>query len=370
MRILALNWQDRSNPQAGGAEVHLEELLSRLVARGHEATLLCSGYKNGASEETIRGIRMIRRGSRYNFNLAAPLHLRRLVKGGGFDILFEDINKIPFYTPLFVKIPTLVHIPHMFSESIFRETNFVAASYVYLCELPLFSIYRGVKFNTVSQSTARDIASHGVPPQDISIVYNGVDETVYNFDPKVEKYDKPTILYLGRVKKYKSVDHVIRAYAKVLETIPEARLKIMGGGDYLDNLKRLAVKLGLGERVEFLGYVDRATKVEVLRRSHMAVHPSVKEGWGLTNIEANACGTAVIAADSPGLRDSVIDNETGYLYRYGDIDNLAAKIIKLLTDSETRARLEKGGLEWSRKFRWDSSAEDLEKLMESIVKGS
>lgn len=369
MRILALNWQDRSNPQAGGAEVHLEELLSRLVKRGHEATLLCSGYKNGAAEETIRGIRMIRRGSRYNFNLIAPFHLKRLVRNGGFDILLEDINKIPFYTPLFVKITTLVHIPHLFSESIFRETNFIAGLYVYLCEMPLFSVYRDVKFNTVSQSTARDIASHGVPPGDISIVYNGVDNGVYNFDPKVEKFAKPTILYLGRVKKYKSIDHVIHAYKLVLETLPEAHLKIMGDGDHLDDLKKLAVKLGIADRVDFMGYVDRATKVDVLRKSHIAVHPSVKEGWGLTNIEANACGTAVVAADSPGLRDSVIDGETGFLYRYGDIADMASKIMKLLTDGETRARLEKGGLEWSRKFSWDSSAEDLEKLMETIVKG-
>ncbi len=370
MRILALNWQDRANPQAGGAEVHLEELLSRIVARGHEATLLCSGYQSGAAEERVRGINIIRRGSRHNFNIVAPFYLKPLVRKGNFDLLFEDINKIPFYTPLFVNIPTLVHIPHLFSKSIYRETNFITATYVYLNELPLFSFYKGVKFNTVSQSTALDIASHGVPKEDISIVYNGVDNDVYNFDPKLKKFEEPTILYLGRVKKYKSVDHVILGYQKVLETLPEAHLKIMGDGDYLEALKRLAVRIGLGDKVEFLGYVDRATKVDLLRRSHVAVHPSVKEGWGLTNIEANACGTAVVAADSPGLRDSVVDDETGFLYPYGDIDALASKLVKMLSDSETRARLEKGGLEWSRKFRWDRSSVEIEELMQSIVNGA
>ena len=101
MNILALNWNDLKNPYAGGAEVHLEELLRRLVTYGHTATLFCSGWRGCRAEETIEGIRIIRRGNRYNFNLIAPFHLRAVARRGSYDVLIEDINKIPFYTPLY-----------------------------------------------------------------------------------------------------------------------------------------------------------------------------------------------------------------------------------------------------------------------------
>jgi glycosyltransferase involved in cell wall biosynthesis len=99
----------------------------------------------------------------------------------------------------------------------------------------------------------------------------------------------------------------------------------------------------------------------------VAVYPSLKEGWGLTNIEANACGTAVVAANSPGLRDSVRPNETGFLYEYGQADDLAEKLIKILTEDETRARLEKGGMEWVKKFNWDDAADEFLEILKEVA---
>ncbi|RME21685.1 MAG: glycosyltransferase family 1 protein, partial [Candidatus Zixiibacteriota bacterium] len=312
MNILALNWNDLKNPYAGGAEVHLEELLRRLVSYGHSVTLFCSGWSGCFPEETVEGVRIIRRGNRFNFNLIAPWHLRRLVKRESFDILVEDINKIPFYTPWYLKLPRLIVIPHLFADSVFQEINFILGSYIYLAERPLIHVYRGCRFNVISESTAADLAARGVPEKDISIVYCGIDRKVYAHDPSVPKAERPTILYLGRIKKYKSIQHLIAAFARVREELPEARLMVVGDGDYLPALKAQAAELGLTEAVEFPGFVSVEDKVNRMRRAHVAVLPSLKEGWGLTNIEANAVGTAVIAADSPGLRDSVRDNETGF----------------------------------------------------------
>ncbi|MBN2226581.1 MAG: glycosyltransferase family 4 protein [candidate division Zixibacteria bacterium] len=367
MKILALNWQDRTNPQAGGAEVHLEQLLRRLVKMGHEVTLFCSSYTGARPVEEIAGVKIIRKGNRYNFNLIAPFTLRKLVREGNFDVLVEDINKIPFYTPWFLKIPTLVVIPHLFSTSVFKEINFALGLYIYLCELPMVSVYRGRKFNVISESTRDDIAHRGVPREDISVIHCGIDGGLYYYDEHVAKDDDPTVLYLGRIKKYKSVDHLVVAFKRVLDDIPEARLKIVGTGDYVDPLKSLARQLKIEDRVEFPGYVDQPTKVDMLRRSHVAVYPSLKEGWGLTNIEANACGTAVIAADSPGLRDSVVDGTTGFLYEYGNIEALAGKLKTILTDHDTRAKLERGGLEWVKRFNWDDAAAEFVTVLASIT---
>ena len=367
MRILALNWNDLKNPYAGGAEVHLEELLRRLVEYGHEVTLFCSGYDDCPQEETIEGIRIIRRGNRFNFNLIAPSHLRKLTRRENFDILIEDINKIPFYTPLYLKLKTLVVVPHLFATTVFHEINFVLGSYIYLAEKPLVWVYRGLKFNVISESTGDDIMKRGVPAKDISVIHCGIDRQLYSHDPTVTKYEKPTILYLGRIKKYKSIQHLISALKIVKESIPDARLMVVGSGDYLDNLKSQAASLGLSDDVEFPGFVPSADKVDRMRRSHVAVLPSLKEGWGLTNIEANSVGTAVVAANSPGLRDSVRDNQTGFLYEYGNINQFAEKLTSILSDNTLRVRLEKGGLEWAEKFSWDMAARKFEQLLFEVV---
>ena len=370
MNILALNWNDLKNPYAGGAEVHLEELLRRLVAYGHRVTLFCSGYKGCREEEIIEGVRIIRRGNRYNFNLIAPFHLRKIVRQNDFDLLVEDINKIPFYTPLFLNLKTLVVIPHLFATTVFQEINFVLATYIYLAEKPLTRIYRGKRYNVISESTADDIAARGVPREDISVIHCGIDRGLYSYDSSVKKYGKPTVLYLGRIKKYKSIQHLIVAFGKVRETLPEARLMVVGSGDYLPQLKSLAKSLGLKEAVEFPGFVTTGNKVERMRRAHVSVLPSLKEGWGLTNIEANSVGTAVVAANVPGLRDSVRDGQTGYLYDYGDTDQLAEKLLLLLNDDETRTRIEKQARDWAETFNWDRAAKKFEKELFEVLGGA
>lgn len=367
MNLLVLNWNDLKNPFSGGAEVHLEELLRRLVKRGHRVTLFCSGWDGCEAEETIEGVRVIRRGNRYNFNLILPWHLRRLAKAEKFDLLIEDINKIPFYTPLFLKMKRLVVIPHLFATTVFQELNILLALYIFLAERPLTWFYRGDKFNVISESTAADIAARGIPKNDISVIHCGIDSAIYNRDETVTKYEQPTILYLGRIKKYKSIQDLIRALKIVRQTISEARLMIVGAGDYLDQLKALTQELDLTHAVEFPGFVTQADKVDRMRRTHVAVLPSLKEGWGLTNIESNACGTAVIAARTPGLRDSVQDGVSGLLYEHGQIEELADKLKMILTDTDRRQELEQGGLAWADRFNWDSAAEQFDQLLTEVA---
>ena len=370
MNILALNWNDLKNPYGGGAEVHLEELLRRLVSYGHSVTLFCSGWEGCEPEETVEGVRIIRRGQRQTFNLIAPRHLRKLVRQEKFDLLIEDINKIPFYTPLYLDIKTLVVVPHLFATTVFHEINFVLGTYIYLAERPLVWVYRGKKFNVISESTAEDIIARGVPRKDVSVIHCGIDRDVYSYDEKVTKFERPTVLYLGRIKKYKCIQHLIEAFKIVKERVPEACLKIIGAGDYLPDLRSQAQSLNLADDVEFPGFVSQEEKVDTMRRSHVTVLPSFKEGWGLTNIEANSVGTAAIAADAPGLRDSVRDNETGFLYPHGNIEVLAEKLTAILTDEQLRRRLERGALEWAEKFNWDSAARKFEKLIISVAGGA
>ena len=167
---------------------------------------------------------------------------------------------------------------------------------------------------------------------------------------------EPLIGYVGRIKRYKRVDVLLKALKNVEKSVPGVRLRVAGSGDHLDALKDLAGRLGLADRVDFMGFVTEDQKIEMLRQVHVVANPSSKEGWGVTVIEANACGTPVVASNVPGLRDAVVDGETGLLVPYGDVEALAGRLTDVLLDDARRESLTGHALEWAARFSWDASA--------------
>ncbi len=364
--ILVINWQDIRNPLGGGAEVHLHEIFKRIVEMGHRVTLLCCKHKDLPNEELVDGISVIRRGNRNFFNFSVPFFYRELKKQNSFDIVIDDINKIPFYTPHFVKEPIIGIIHHLFGSSIFIEAALPVALYVKLAEKLIPRIYRNIPMVVVSNSTKEELVSKGFLEENISLVYNAVDSSAYKYEPD-KKSPKPVIGYLGRIKKYKSVNHLILAFDEVIKTIPEAELILVGDGDYLPEVKRLTAKLNLQNKVTFTGATHFQSKIDFLNKMWFMVNPSPKEGWGLTVIEANSCGLPVIAANSPGLRDSVVNNETGLLYPYGDTKKLAQLIINLIQNNKLRNSFIKPCINWANQFNWNKSANDMIQLITNVL---
>lgn len=369
MKILLVNWLDMANPTAGGAEVQLTETFRRFVARGDDVTLVSSGFKGCSKTDTCEGIKVIRTGTRETYNFTVPSVLKKLDRVENFDLIVEDINKVPLFTPLYLKKPLLVIIPHLFGTTIFRETNPLFASYVYLMERPIPYVYQNALFSVVSKSTADDIVRRGINRQHVRVIHNGIDHETYSVDTNLSKFEQPTILYVGRIKRYKSADVILRALPFVLKKIPAARLVIVGSGDNLPNLKRLTRKLNISDNVIFTGFVSMEEKVTWMRRCHVTVHPSPKEGWGLTITEANACGTVAIASDADGLRDSVKDGETGLLFPYGDYKRLSEQIIRILNDSEFRDNLTKNAVAWAQSFTWNENAWKTMETVDEILCG-
>lgn len=366
MNILVLNWQDIKNPLGGGAEVHFHEIFKRIVALGHKVTLLACKFDNAPEEETIDGIRVLRRGSRNTFNFTLYSNYKKLAKNEKFDIVIDDVNKIPFFTPLFVKEPLLAISHHFFGSSIFREVNFISGLYVVFTEWLMKFFYKKTPFVVVSQSTMDEFKRKGFDTSNYSIVYNAIDHSAFDFEIK-EKGEDPIVTYFGRLKKYKSVDHLFYAFAEVSKKVPNAKLHILGRGDFRPELENIAEKLDITDKVKFFGFVDDATKKQELEKSYCVVNTSLKEGWGITNIEANACGTPVISANSPGLRDSVKNGVSGLLYEYGNIQELAKMIIDVFTDKELRMKLSRGAIEWAETFSWDKSAEEMLKKCQEVA---
>jgi glycosyltransferase involved in cell wall biosynthesis len=357
------------NPLAGGAEVHLQELLTRLANWGHEITLLCCQFDGAPEEETIDGIRIVRRGRRAVFNWVAPRAAKHLMASHRYDVVIEDINKIPIYTPRFSPVPVLAVVPHLFATTVFHEINMVMASYIYMMEKPVQRYYRNVPFMVISESTRDDLAARGISRDLIRVVHCGIDHQVYRPDPQQQKFAEPTLTYVGRLKRYKSIDHLFAAVAMIQASFPNLAIEVVGSGDDEPRLRQRAVALGVASRVRFAGYVSTERKVELLRRSWVVVCPSLKEGWGLTNIEANACGTPVVCADVPGLRDSARDGESALLYPYGDIAALADHLRRLISEDDLRATLTLGGIQWAENFHWEEAARETELILGQVAKG-
>jgi glycosyltransferase involved in cell wall biosynthesis len=366
MKILVFNWQDIKNPLGGGAEVHLHEVFKRIAALGHEVTLCCHRFDGSSEFENIDGIEVIRKGRRSIFNFKVPGIYRKITKKRLFDIVIDDINKIPFYTPLFVKHPLIGLSHHFFGKSIFRESGLIAGSYVYLAEKLVDKVYQTTPFVVVSQSTLQEFVDRGFNRNKFTIVGNAINHE--QFSMKVcPKNDAPTVAYFGRLKKYKSIDHLLRAFAMVVQSIPKARLQILGRGSYQPELEKLAKELGIAGKTTFFGYVTEEQKIQLLGSAHVVVNTSMKEGWGITNIEANACGTPVISANVPGLKDSVSEGKSGMLYEYGDVDSLAALITDLLMNEDKCQQLSRDSVEWARSFSWDESARIMIDKCERVI---
>lgn len=356
LSLLVMNWQDRLNPQAGGAEIHLHEIFGRLAARGHRVTLLVSGWPGAPRRDEVDGMEVHRVGGRYTYNLLAPWYYRRELRARAFDVVVEDLNKVPLFTPYWVRRPLVLLVHHLFGETAFQEAPWPVAALTWLLERPVGRVYRRVPVEAVSRSTAEDLSARGIPEHHITIIPNGVDLDFYRPDPAISRYPEPTLLYLGRLKRYKRVDLILRALARLKDAGVRARLIVAGRGDAAPELKQLSDELGLGALVEFPGFVSTEAKRTYFRRAWVHLLTSPKEGWGITNLEAAACGTPTVASDSPGLRDSVVNGVTGFLVPHGDLDALVARIGELLSDPVLRERLGVQARAFAEEFSWEQAA--------------
>ena len=367
LRILVVNWLDRENPQSGGAETHLHELFGRLVDRGHRVTALTSGWRGAPRRAVLDGIDVRRTGLRYTFSLAAPRYFRRHLAREAFDVVVEDLNKVPLFTPYWTSAPVLLLVHHLFGATAFREAGPPLAAATWLLERTVPRVFRDTPTVAVSESTRADLVRRGMAASSIEVVHNGIDLERFTPGGPELRAERPTLLYVGRIKRYKGIDLILQAVRLLQDMGVDVRLRVAGGGDHLPALQRLASRLELERRVEFLGFVSEERKLDLLREAWVHVLCSPKEGWGITCLEAAACATPTVASDSPGLRDAVVPGETGFLVPHGDVEALARRIGALVAD---RPLLEATGLRayrFASRFAWDASADAFEGVLGRVV---
>ncbi|HEX7939386.1 MAG TPA: glycosyltransferase family 4 protein [Gemmatimonadaceae bacterium] len=364
MRLLLVNWQDIENPLGGGAEIHLHEIFGRLARRGHAVTLLCGGWKGCAPRATIDGIEVHRVGTRQTFALRVVGYYRRVLSREPFDLLVEDINKVPLYSPVWSAHRVAALVPHLFGSTAFQALPAPLAACVWLAERPLSAIYHKVAFEAISESTRDDLVERGIGRDRIEVIYPGIDSAGHTPDGAVRS-PRPLFAYLGRLKKYKGVQHVIRGFAAMQNK--DAVLEIAGAGDYRPALEALVASLDLASRVRFLGRIGEPEKLALLRRAWGLVFASPKEGWGITNLEAAACATPVIASNSPGIRESIRDGETGYLVPHADAVAMATAMDRLASSRDLVETLGRDARKFAETFTWERAAEQTERHLARVI---
>lgn len=373
MNILVFSWRDPKHPLAGGAEQVMHEHMKGWVSVGHKVVLFSSYFKKAKRRESLDGIEIIRKGVQLGGVQTLGFFWYIFNKHPKFDLVIDQFHGIPFFTPLFVRTKKLAVIQEVAREvwlmnHLPKPLNWMIGVLGYLLEPLIFKLYLKTPFMTGSASAREDLINFEVPPNNIFIIPHGVLPP--KKIPDAVKAQIKTIAYLGSLSKDKGIEDAIKTFS-ILHKKGEYDFWVMGKGSkvYLSELKRMSKVLKVSNRVKFLGFVNQEEKFSLLSKAHLLINPSVREGWGLVNIEANLVGTPVVSYTSPGLVDSVKDGVSGVFTKENTPEQMAQEISSLLSNKRKYHELTLSAKNWAKNFSWSRSKEKSLALIDSVASG-
>lgn len=376
MNILIFSWRDLNHPQAGGAEISTHEHAKGWVRAGHNVTLFTSYYHEAKRDEIIDGVNVVRKGCQFFGVQWEAFKWYKFSDHPKYNLVIDQFHGIPFFTPLFVKERKLAFI-HEVTKEIWglnpwpKPLNLIPAIFGYLLEPLIFRfIYSKTPFMTVSHSTKKDLMEWGVNEEAITIVHNGIN--LQKTLKKWPKERKKTLIYLGALSKDKGIEDTLEVFSLLKQKNNDFQFWVIGKSDenYLNYLRKLAKKLGIENSIKFWGYLSEDKKNILLARSHLLINSSVREGWGLVVIEAARMGTPTVGYNVAGLRDSIVDNETGILTEKNTPHDIAESVFKLVEDWPRYIKMCGQAKKWSDKFSWANSVKQSLSLLEKLHKNA
>jgi glycosyltransferase involved in cell wall biosynthesis len=358
LHILVLSDRDWTHPQGGGTGTNLFAQVARWLHWGHRVSVISCSYAGAAPREQIGELTLYRVGGRSTvFPRAIVRQWRGLVPDA--DVVLEVVNGVTFLTPIWCRTPRVTLVHHIHRRHYVHEMGpkgHVAA--LALETLPLRLLYRRAQFLTISRASAHDIAHLGIDRSHIEISYLGVEQEAFGADP-ARRAPEPTLLYLGRLKRYKRIEVVL----DVLARNPGAVLELAGEGDHRPALEAEIAARGLGDRVRMHGYVSEERKLELYQRAWINITTSSAEGWGLSVTEAGACATPSAALRLGGLAEAIDDGRTGVLA--DSPAELGEKVGRVLTDPRLRDALGRAAQARASEFTWDATARRTLQLLDA-----
>ncbi len=364
MNILILNWRDPRNPLAGGAEVVTMQHAQSWQKLGHSVTWFAASFPGAKAKEGIDGVTVYRRGNFLGVYLSAPIfYLRSREK---YDLVVDELHGIPFFTPFYVKGPKFVFVHEVAGKIWDVMFPFPLNIIGKMIERIMFFPYKKTPFVTVSKSTAEELHQIGI--QHITIIENGMN--VQKLSENFQKEKVPTFIFMSRLVKMKGIEDVLEAFAYIINEVPNAILWIVGTGDkkYEELLQKKVNNLNIKNNVKFYGKVSEKEKYILLKRAHILLHASVKEGWGLVVIEAASQRTPAVTYNVGGLRDSVRDGKTGILTKENTPKELANQAIRLINNRKLYAQYQQNAKKWADSFSWERTRKKSAAFIQTLIK--
>lgn len=369
--VLFLNWRDTRNPHGGGSEIYVERIAGELVQHGHRVTLVCAAHENGPAEEiTAAGVRILRRGGRHTvYARAALIYLLALLglgplgrrHGGRPDVIVDVGNGLPFLAPVYARCPVIALVHHVHREQWPVVLTPALARFGWWVESTLAPrVYRHSNYVTVSAATRTELTTLGIDAARITIVHNGTPDMT---TAPVPRTAHPSLVTVSRLVPHKQVEIALHTVHALTAELPDLTLVVAGQGWWEDPLRQLATELGIAERVRFAGFVSDAEKRTLMNQSWVAVTPSLKEGWGLTIVEAGAAGTPTVAfRGAGGVEEALIHDETGLLAT--DPDDFTVQVRHLLTDHTRRHHMGAAARAHAARFTWPAAGTQFAALVQ------
>lgn len=371
MNILILSWRDIKHPLAGGAEQVMHEHAKGWILAGHNVTHFSSRFGESKKEEEIDGVKLVRSGNQY-LGVQFAGFSYYLKHGKEFDLVIDEFHGLPFFTPLYVKTTKLAVLQETARKVWFLNLfkwpfNLIVGLTGYIVEPFIFLLYKNTQFMTGSVSAKEDVIGMGIPPGNITVVPHGV--ILPKLKVKSRKLKVRTVAYLGVLSKDKGIEDALECFS-ILSRMGEYKFWVIGKPETVEYGKKIynmARKFSLNGNLKFWGFVSENKKFELIAKAHVLVNPSVHEGWGLVNIEANVMGTPVVAYNVSGVANSVNHEVNGLLCKSNTPEDLKKNVELILNNNKQYMKLQKGAVSWSENFNWKKSRKLSLRLIRKIA---
>ena len=352
-RVHVLAWRDLDDADAGGSEVHADEVMRRWAAAGLDVVHRTSAAPGLPATAQRNGYSVVRRGSRYSV-FPRTMIAELVHRMGPFDALIEIWNGVPWFSPVWCRRPNITVVHHVHDqmwEQMFPRPIAVACRVFETRIAPL--AYRRTMVVSGSDSTTEHLRQLGYREQQTQVVPYGVAAA---YSPGGQRAALPLVLSVGRLAPVKEHELLIEAVVQAKRRVPTLSLVIVGDGPRRAALEQLVAKHNASDWITLRGRIELDELIALYRQAWIIASASRSEGWGLTLTEAAACGTPAVATDIPGHRCSVIDGVTGVL---APVDLLGERIADVLLDDKLRTTLGAQALARAGGLSWDTAAAGL-----------
>lgn len=370
MNILILSWRDPLNPLAGGAEKVTLEYAKYWIKKGHSVYWVASKYELANDNELHEGIQVVRVGHKLgqtvgNLIFTYPMFLIAMVlKVFSFrsnfkaDLIIDQIHGLPFFTPLYVQGRKVLWVCEV-ADEIWKKMFPVPISFAgRVLEKIVYSLYKNCEIWAISKSTKNDILKIN-NNLNVKVIPLGI--YLPKIEKKVEKSTNPSAVFLARIVKMKGAEAAINACRKIIKRYPKFTLTMIGSGppEYLTYLKNLCTKYELTKVVKFVGRVSEKEKYTYLQRAHFMIHPSYKEGFGLTVLEAGSCGTPTIARGGSSLEELITHDKDGLVF--SDDEDIANLFLTYYSSPKYK-KMSEASVSTANSFLWSKILPTSEKI--------